>query len=264
MATEPADSTESEKEIAASTEGTGSESEQREGESSGDTGAEDPSHGETSPPPVATKSPKAAPKNAAKVGSKVGARGAGARGKRPAPRKSGISMRNVLVFGALVVLLLAGFGVLGTRDAGGPNNAPRWKLNEPVDVELTLVASDASDLNCAMEGEVAGLHCGFTAANAKNPAAQGSRDDAKLLQPYSTTTRQNFLASGVWMQPDTKDAAALDAKIKSMQNPRFSLSCKFIPRGRAKTAKVQWKPGSDWNTGDGWYIGEVKDCKLPK
>lgn len=173
-------------------------------------------------------------------------------------------MRNVILFGALVVVLLAAFGMLGTKDNGGPNNAPRWKLNEPVDVELTLVASDANDLACALEGDVNGLHCAYTAPNAKNAAAQGSRDDAKLLQPYSTTTRQNLLAAGVWVSPELKDAAELDKKIKAMTNPRFSLSCKFTPRGRAKGAKVQWKPGTDWGPADTWYVGEVKDCKLAK
>jgi hypothetical protein len=191
-------------------------------------------------------------------------RTAGPKGKRAAPRKAGFSIRNVLLFGALVVLFLAAFGMLGTKDNGGPANAPRWKLNEPVDIELTLVASDANDLACAMEGELAGLHCGYTAPNAKNAAAQGSREDAKLLQPYSTTSRQNLLAANVWMQPELKDAAALDAKIKTMQNSRFSVSCKFTPRGRAKGAKVQWKPGTDWGPGDTWYVGEVKDCKLAK
>ena len=187
-----------------------------------------------------------------------------AKGKRPAPKKSGFSLRNVLVFGGLVALLLAAFGVLGNRDQGGPNNAPKWKLNEPVDVEITLVASDANDLGCAMEGDVKGLHCAFSTVNAKHPAAGTARDDEKLLQPYSTTNKQNFLAAGVWQQVDTKDPAALDAKVKALANPRFSLTCKFTPRERAKTAKVQWKPGSDWGPGDGWFVGDVKDCKLAK
>jgi len=186
------------------------------------------------------------------------------KGKRPAPRKAGFSIRNVILFGALVVLLLAAFGMLGTKDNGGPANSPRWKLNEPVDIELTLVASDANDLACAMESDVAGLHFCYTAANAKNPAAKGSREDEKLLQPYSTTNRQNLLAANVWLQPELNDAVALDAKIKTMQNPRFSVSCKFTPRGRGKGAKVQWKPGTDWGPGEGWYVGDVKDCKLAK
>lgn len=194
---------------------------------------------------------------------KSGSKG-GKRTKKPVARKSGVSARNVILFGGLVVLLLAAFGVLGSRNNGGPQNAPRWKLNEPVDVEITLVATDANDLNCAMEGEIGGLHCGFTSGNARNAAARGSRDDAKLLQPYSTTNRQNFLAAGLWMQPELKDAAELDKRVKAMQNPRFAVNCKFTPRGKAKSAKVQWKAGADWGPGDGWYVGDVKDCKLAK
>jgi len=208
--------------------------------------------------------PKPGAAKAAKPGAAKSAKPGAAGPKRPTTRKSGFSLRNVILFGGLVALLLAGFGVLGTRDQGGPSNAPKWKLNEPVDVEITLVASDAGDLGCAMEGEVEGLHCAYSTQTAKHPSAGGPRDDGKLLQPYATTNKQNFLAAGVWLQADTKDAVALDAKVKTLANPRFSLTCKFTPRGRAKAAKVQWKPGSDWGAGDGWYVGDVKDCKLVK
>ena len=203
----------------------------------------------------------APPKPTAAPGKpKVGA----PKGSRPAARKSGFSVRNLILFGGLVALLLAAFGVLGNHDQGGPNNLPKWKLNEPVDVELTLVTSDATDLGCAMEGESQGFHCGFGATNAKHSLAGTSRDDAKLLQPYATTTHQNLLAAGVWMQDETRDAVALDALVKSLPNPRFSMKCKFTPRAQSKATKVQWKPGTDWGAGDGWYVGEVKECKLAK
>ncbi|MBM4357427.1 MAG: hypothetical protein FJ096_04880 [Deltaproteobacteria bacterium] len=239
-------------------------------ESPAQSGNADAAANAEAPRPMAATAPSAKPASAkpasAKAASaKTAAARPGAKGKRPAPRKAGISMRNVVIFGALVALLLAGFGVLGTRDAGGPDNKPRWKLNEPVDIELTLVANDANDLACSMEGDLAGLHCGYTAANVKNPAAQGSREDAKLLQPYATTNRQNLFAANVWMQPELKDVAALEARIKTLPQQRFALSCKFTPRGFAKSAKVQWKPGSDWGQTDKpWYAGEVKDCKIVK
>lgn len=210
----------------------------------------------------ATKAPSAASKPS---GTASKPKSGAAKGKRPAPKKSGFSMRNVILFGGLVVLLLAAFGLLGNRDQGGPTNAPKWKLNEPVDVEITLVQTDANDLGCAMEGDVAGLHCAYTAPNAKNAAAGAtSRDDDKLLQPYATTNHQNFFAAAVWTQADTKDAVELDKKIKALPNPRFTLACKFTPRGRAKAAKVQWKPGTEWGDGSGWYVGDVKDCRLLK
>jgi hypothetical protein len=207
-------------------------------------------------------SPSGASKSTGKaaVARKGGKAKPGAKGQQ---RRSGFSMRNVILFGGLVVALLAAFGMLGNRSGGtGPVNAPRWKTNDVVNVEITVVTTDYKDLGCAMEGDVAGRYCAFTAPNKPNAAAKTSRDDDKLLQPFSTTDHVNFLASGFFMQPDIKKK--LDAENWERPSPRFNANCKLKVEGRAKAAQVQWKQGDAWGPGNNWYTGVITECKLGK
>ena len=214
--------------------------------------------------PVGAKAadPKA-PAGRVVPGAKPGLAAKGKVGKRPPVKRSGFSLRNVILFGGLVVILLAAFGVLGNRDGGAPGNAPKWKAGETVNVEITVVTTDYKDLVCAMEGDVKGLHCGFLATNKKNEAAKTSREDEKLLQPFSTTDHVNFLAAGFFMQPELKEKLA--AENFERPSPRFSVNCKLVVQGHAKGVKIKWKEDGDaWGSGDPWPLGDVKDCKIAK
>ncbi|MSP26614.1 MAG: hypothetical protein EXR75_15995 [Myxococcales bacterium] len=189
-------------------------------------------------------------------------------GKRPrrgaAARKSGFSTRNVIGFGILVAVLLVAFGMLGTRGGGdGGTPQPRWKIGQVVDVEITVVSPDFRNLSCAMEPEIAGKHCGFAAANKRHEKASGTaRDDASLLQPYTTTDRTQFMAAGVWTQPALKEK--LDKEDFERPGPRFAVACKYTVEGKTAAAQVQWKSGDAWHSGAGWYTGTVSECKIAK
>lgn len=154
------------------------------------------------------------------------------------------------------------FGIFGsTGGGGGPVASVKWKPGQTVNVEVTIVTTDYKNLNCAMQGDIKGLYCAYTAQNKRNTKSKGdSRAEENMLQPFTTTDRIQFMAAGLWMTPELK--AKLDKENFDRPSPRFTANCKLKVEGRTKTAFVQWKPGEGWHPGNGWYVGKIASCKI--
>jgi hypothetical protein len=155
----------------------------------------------------------------------------------------------VVVVGGLSLLML----LLGSERGGGPAQAPKWNEGQTVDVDITLVKTDRSDLACASGTEVKGLHCGYETTQ-KRWSKGDPNDDKKTLRPYSTVTSVNMLAAGVWSEP----VLAPD----KLPDSRFSIKCKFTIAGKMPRADVRWHEGEGWNNVTEWYTGTVSDCKM--
>lgn len=155
----------------------------------------------------------------------------------------------VLVVGGLSLLML----VLGSERGTGPAAPPKWNEGQTVDVDITLVSTDRTDLACASGTEIKGLHCGFESQN-KRWSKGDANDDKKTLRPYSTVTSVNMLAAGVWSEP----ALAAD----KLPSSRFTIKCKFTVAGKMPRADVRWHEGEGWNNVTDWYTGHVSDCKI--
>lgn len=150
------------------------------------------------------------------------------------------------VVGAIALLIM----LVGAERAGSTPE-PKWKVGDTVDVELTLVSTDKSDLACASGTEVGGKHCAFESQN--KPWSKGNTTDDKTLKPYATVERVNLLAAGVWSQPVLE---------KEMPKSRFSLKCKYAVEGKMPRADVRWREGEGWAGVNEWYVGAVSDCKV--
>jgi hypothetical protein len=155
----------------------------------------------------------------------------------------------VVVVGGLSLLMLA----LGAERGGSAAAPPKWNEGQSVDVDITLVSTDKTDLACASGTEVKGLHCGFE-SQGKRWTKGDAADDKKILRPYSTTNNINMLAAGVWSEP----ALAGD----KMPGARFTFKCKFNVVGKMPRADVRWHEGEGWNNVTEWYTGSVSDCKI--
>ncbi|HHH11294.1 MAG TPA: hypothetical protein ENK23_04380 [Sorangium sp.] len=167
----------------------------------------------------------------------------------------------MVLFALLVGGFVLAFAFLGNRGGGGPTPVPKWKVGQTVDVEITLVSTDYKNLGCAMAVEVAGKHCAFETQNKKLAGkSDNSRENANLLQPYTTVDGKQLMAAGLWIQPALK--AKLDKENWDNPSPRFTVKCKFKVEGKAKEASIRWKPGIGWNSGNGWWVGTVSNCKL--
>jgi hypothetical protein len=195
-------------------------------------------------------------KKPAAAGAKRPAGAAGVKGARkpvaPArPRTSGAMVKTLILF----VIILGGLGaalyLLNPGD-GGPAAAPKWNTGQTVDVEITLVSTDSKDLACASTEEIAGRKCEFETQTKPRPKAEGDDADKKLLKPYTTTDRVQFLAAGIWSEP------ALKGKLPTS---RFSVKCKYTVEGKVKKPGVRWS--TDWyDPGGDWYAGVVSGCSV--
>jgi hypothetical protein len=104
------------------------------------------------------------------------------------------------------------------------------------DVEITFVAGDRKELDCAHASLVNGLYCRFEAPNGA-PRAQA--DEAKLLQPFTTVTGQQILAAGFWQNPAVAKRCEGPAK-------RATAKCTLRLEGRAPGASLRWSASSPW------------------
>ena len=170
-----------------------------------------------------------------------------------AGRQQGGSLgKSMLLFAVIIGGLAGGFMLLG-RDEQQGTPKPKWTAGQTVDVEITLVKNDRTELACAAADEIGGKHCAFETTS--KPWSKGDlNDDKKLLKPYTTTDRMQFTAAGVWSDP----ALAAD-KIPSS---RFNLKCKYKVDGLLKSMSVRWEATGQWFPNNEWYAGSVSDCKV--
>jgi hypothetical protein len=228
---------------------------------SGSDDADEDEDEDDAPPPAATPAKKAAalggpkPKKA-KVKKRAVATAAPTGGARVAAqpttaRQPGALGKSLLLFVIVVGGLAAGFALLG-RD--GDNKAPavpKWAVGQTVDVEITVVPSDRQDLACASKDELGGRHCQFEERNRPWKSADA---DEKVLKPYTTTDRVQFLAAGLWDQP------ALKGKLPTS---RFSVKCKYKVEGKLAKPWIRWAADGQWfERVDEWYAGPVTDCTI--
>ena len=180
-----------------------------------------------------------------------GSRGA-ARGRAPSGQQGSSLGKSMILFVLIIGTLAVGFAMLGREEQQAPPTM-KWKVGETTDVEITLVKNDRNELACAAADEVGGRHCAFE-SNTKPWSKGDVNDDKKLLKPYTTTDRAQFVAAGVWSEP----ALAAD-KIPAS---RFSLKCKFKVEGKLKNMSVRWEQTGQWYPNNEWFAGSVSDCKV--
>ncbi len=162
-------------------------------------------------------------------------------------------LKNGIIFAVAVGALAAVVALLGREPPG--KGAPKWQIGQTVDVEITLVGSDRTDLTCASATEIAGRHCAFE-SKSKGFAKPGTQEDKTLLQPYTTVDRVQFAAAGLWAEPALKE---------NLPKTRFSVKCKYAVEGRIKTPSVRWASDGPWHdNGNDWYAGLLSGCTITK
>jgi hypothetical protein len=239
----------------------GSESDDDEDESESD---DDDSDEDESPKPAEAK-----PKPKLKPGKKPGRKPLAASSRAAKRRKKaekGSSTRNIILYIVVIGGIALAFAYLGQQEGGGAATPapPKWKAGDVADVSVTLVTTDVKDLACAAEAELDGLHCGYADKRKPHPKGNDTRNDATLLQPYTTTDRVQFLGAGMWTNPELK--AKLEKEDWENPSPRFTVNCKYHVAGKMSEAAVRWKPEHGWlaDAATDWYAGKLTDCKIRK
>ena len=190
---------------------------------------------------------------AAAVKPAVAKRGAAPLAKgRPVPvRKGGSLGKSMILFVIIIGGVVALLAWISQGTETGPA-APKWKVGDSPDLELTLVADDKKNLACAAPDEIGGAHCAFE-AQAKPWSKGDSADDKKLLKPYTTVDHVQILAAGVWSDP---------ALAGTLPTTRFSVKCKYKVEGKMKAASMRWASDGPWYESKDIYSGSISGCKL--
>jgi len=137
----------------------------------------------------------------------------------------------------------------GHRGAGN-----ELAVGKEVEVELTLVAADKTNLACASANEAAGRKCAFETTE-KSRAGAPKADDPTLLMPYTTVNKRQILAGGLWAEPTLKD---------KLPDQRFTVKCKFKVEVEVDKPSVRWAPNAQWFASDGkWPAGVLSGCGQP-
>ncbi len=166
--------------------------------------------------------------------------------QREADAPAGMSSKTKLIavvgLGALVV-----GGIFLVQRASGPSG---WAVGSEVDVELTLVAGDAKNLQCASKTTVGTSHCAF-----EDGTKEWAKDDKPVLMPYTTTDKKSLLGAGLWA-----DAGMANAKLP---DTRFSVKCKFKIEGKVSKPQVRWNATAKWDDSQGdWAAGTLHSCSV--
>lgn len=174
-----------------------------------------------------------------------------AKGRPAATRKGGSLGKSMILFVIIVGGLAAAFAWFGTESSSGPA-APKWKVGDTADLELTLVADDKKNLACSSGDDVVGAHCAFE--DKAKPWSKGDNaDDKKVLKPYTTTDHVQILAAGLWSDP---------AMTGTLPAVRFSVKCKYKVEGKMKAASIRWASDGPWYDSKDLYTGSISGCKL--
>ncbi len=157
------------------------------------------------------------------------------------------------VLGAVILVGAASIIILAAQERKSTSSPRGWNVGDVVDVEITLVATDVSNLTCASEVEVAGRHCAFETH--ENPWSKPYTGEASVLQPYTTTDKRSFLAGGLW--------TSTGMEYTDLPKGRFSVRCKLKIEGVLRSPSVRWSTGAPWNESSGdWPCGVVSDCSV--
>lgn len=172
-----------------------------------------------------------------------------------APRRSlgSVLMPTLLAFYTIGIALWLVFAWSGynTKYSQATDS---WKLNSTKMIEITLVAEDKTNLACASDVSVEGLHCGYDARQNKRPGDVDT--DPNILQPYNTVANELFMGAGLWTSSVLKAA---------LPGQRFTVMCNYKVMGAAKNVSLRWAPKAGFDPlKTSVAVGTLTDCVIPQ
>ncbi len=223
-----------------------------EGGDEGEAKSEPKAEAKAEAPKATKKAPSEAKAAPVKAAAKKQPKAPKAGPKRAEPPSSASLGKSMVLFVVVVGTLAAGFALLGQERGGGGPRGPAWKPGQTVDVEITLVAGDKRELNCAATEEVAGRHCNFETPT-KTWGKGDAGDDKKTLRPYTSTDNVQFVAAGLWSEP---------ALAGNLPATRFSVKCKYAVEGKLKNPTFHWESGWEGQPRPEMLAGILTGCTL--
>jgi hypothetical protein len=162
-------------------------------------------------------------------------------------------LRVFAVFGGVTALLIIG-AVVAMR--GTPQD--QSKPGSTIAADITLVTSDAKDLDCAAAAAIEKYRCAFS-----DDTTPSNVEEKDKLRPYKTTEGHSYLIPGLFLQP------AVEARLRSEppDKPRdllkrFTAKCTLKILGKVGGVKTRYLASSAWGPAEEVEAAVASDCKV--
>jgi hypothetical protein len=162
-------------------------------------------------------------------------------------------LRVFAVFGGVTALLIIG-AVVAMRGTPQDQNKP----GSTITAEITLVTSDAKDLDCAAAAAIEKYRCAYS-----DDTTLSNVEEKEKLRPYKTTEGHSYLIPGLFLQP------AVEARLRSEppDKPRdllkrFTAKCTLKILGKLGGVKTRYLANSAWGPAEEVEAAAVSDCKV--
>jgi hypothetical protein len=181
-------------------------------------------------------------------------------GPRPAVTAAATAEADVMLRVTLALFAI-GFGVWVVLAGGAYRRqysgaGVAWHRGAHNFIEITVVPEDQTNLACAADTVMKGLHCSFAADRRRHELwSPGGDDDARVLSPYVTVNGELFLGAGLW--------ASL-ARQGPLPTQRFTVFCDYDIVGALRSVALRWTPtGSFDPSSKSLAVGALRDCAIP-
>lgn len=153
--------------------------------------------------------------------------------------------------GVLIAILLV------VRRGSNDTAADGAEVGSTVTGDLTLVAADRDELDCAAEKGVGNYLCGFADENKPRQI-----DEAKKLRPYMTIDRHLYLIPGLFTEKAVQQRHSAEQQKARADQKRFTAKCKIKVMGEVDNVKLRWNPTGSWEPPKKFPVATVSDCTI--
>lgn len=127
-----------------------------------------------------------------------------------------------------------------------------------VEVELTLITSDRSDVACASSKMAGAYACGFG-----DDGAPRGLDEGHTLRPYMTRDRRVYLIPGLFLETNISNRYKSEPPhVPREQLRRFTAKCKLDKSGQLEGFKLRWATQGAWSEPQTADIAKVSTCGI--
>lgn len=168
-----------------------------------------------------------------------------------APKTSGLGKYKLLI--ALIVCGLVALGFVATRSRDHSSQG-----GNVVEAAITLITSDRTDVDCALDTAMDGMQCAFV-----TPEKPVQVEEKNKLQPFYTVDRRLFLVPGLFLEPAVELRYKSEPPTKPREQlTRFVARCKLRIQKPVTNVRVRWMAKDNFGDPQPAEIATVVDCKI--
>jgi len=123
--------------------------------------------------------------------------------------------------------------------------------------DLTLVAADRNELECATDKGLDSYQCGFIDENKARAV-----DEKQKLRPFMTVDRHLYLIPVLFLETSISQRYNMEGPKPRPEQKRFTAKCKIKVVGELNNVKLRWSPTGTWEPAKKFPVATVSDCAI--